>query len=54
MKYLHFTKALCVALTPQFYEDIKAIAEQQRIPMSEWIRNVAAKELESNQEVSNK
>jgi len=49
MKYLHFTKGLSLGLTPEFYDQIKEIAGQQRIPMAQWIRNVAEKEIKASQ-----
>ena len=47
MKYVHFTKALSIGLTPEFYCQVQTIAEQQRIPMAQWFRNIAEKEIKT-------
>jgi hypothetical protein len=38
MKQAVFTKSLTVALRPEAYEHIKAITDEKRISMADWVR----------------
>jgi hypothetical protein len=56
MREATFTKALTVALTKETFAKIKAITDQKRISMGEWVRIAAEKALtdESCMEGGNK
>jgi len=45
MREASFTKALTVALSKETYLKIKAITDQKRISMGEWVRIAAEKAL---------
>jgi hypothetical protein len=38
MKQAVFTKSLSFALRPEAYDEIKAIADEQKISMADWVR----------------
>jgi len=38
MKQAVFTKSLTIALRPEAYEQIKAITDEKRISMADWVR----------------
>jgi hypothetical protein len=48
MKYARFTKPLTISLEQEVYDLIKNIAEQQRISMAEWVREMVSKALVEN------
>ena len=39
MKQAQYTKSLTIALSPEHYEQIKKITDEQRISMGEWVRD---------------
>lgn len=45
MREASFTKALTVAFTKEAFAQIKAITDQKRISMGEWVRIAAEKAL---------
>jgi len=45
MREASFTKALTVAFTKETYLKIKAVTDQKRISMGEWVRIAAEKAL---------
>jgi hypothetical protein len=45
MKVACFTKALTVAFSEEIYLKIKAVTDQKRISMGEWVRIAAEKAL---------
>ena len=40
MKQAVFTKSLTVALRPETYNQIKAITDEEKISMADWVREV--------------
>jgi len=43
MRQAQFTKLLTVAMSPELYEKIKRITDEQRISMGAWVREMAEK-----------
>jgi hypothetical protein len=48
MKYAKFTKPLTVALENEIYQRIKAISDERRISMAEWVREILTQALVDN------
>ena len=49
MRQSQFSKALTVALPPEYFYQIKQITDEQKISMAEWVRNAVAAALTTNQ-----
>jgi len=45
MKQASFTKALTVAFSEEVYNKVKAVTDQKRISMGEWVRDAVEKAL---------
>ncbi len=50
MRKRQFSKSLSVALPSEHYALIKQITDQQQISMAEWVRDVVAAALKTNQQ----
>ena len=52
MKQASFTKALTVAFSEEVYKKVKAVTDQKRISMGEWVRIAVEKAL-ADEKLSN-
>ena len=50
MRKSHFSKALTIALSPDHFEQIKQITDEQQISMAQWVRDAVAVALTTNQQ----
>ena len=47
MLFPRFTKAFSIGLSPEVFQKVKELSDQQRISMGQWFRNVAEKEIKT-------
>ena len=53
MRVRQFSYSLSVALSPDHWEQIKEITDEQQISMSQWVREAVAAALTKNKKQSN-
>jgi len=50
MRTSQFSKALTIALPPEYFDQVKQITDEQRISMAHWVREAVAAALIKNQQ----